>query len=152
MAPCGTLAAVALPVVTATADVLADVAGGRPRGFATVAPWGAGVVAAAVAGAGDGRVATVADSPFVVTFGAPAEEAAGATSVLEELEEPAPAFRLCAAIVVAGPDAVAAVPVVAPAGAAVRPGAARPPASAIETLTPAGWDDWAVDTLTPEAA
>ena len=134
--------------MAATAGGLAGVAGARPRGFATVAPWGAGVVAAAVAGAGDGRAAAVADRTWVVTFGAPAE-AAGAILVLEELEVPAGGFGLCAATV-AGPKAVAAAPVVVPAGATVEPAAA--PAPAIETCTPAGWDDWAVDTLTPEAA
>ena len=152
MAPCGgdALVEVAVPVVDATADGLAGVAGGRPSGLATVAPWAAAVVAAAGAGADDGGAARVADGTVVATFGAPAEEAAGAIFVLEELEEPAPALRPCATTV-AGPEAAAA-PVVAPPGAAVGPGAARPPASAIETLTPAGWDDSAVvDTLTPDA-
>ena len=135
--------------MAATAGGLGGVAGGRPSGFATVAPWAAAIVAAAVAGAGNGCAATVADGTFVVTFGAPAEEAAGATLVLEELEVPACGFRLCAATV-AGTKAVAAAPVVVPAGATVVPAAA--PASAIETCTPAGWEDWAVDTLTPEAA
>ena len=102
MAPCGpdALVAVAVAVVAATAGGLAGVAEGRPSGLATVAPWGAAVGAAAVAGADDGCAATVAT--VVVTFGAPGEEAAGEALVLEELEEPAPAFRFCAATV-AGP-------------------------------------------------
>jgi len=70
VAPWGVLAAEFVAVVVAGAGLEAA---GNPSGFATVAPCG--VVDAACAGAGDG--VTVADTTFVVTFGAPAELVVG---------------------------------------------------------------------------